>query len=252
MPEEARQFWVDARYRHIVLGDVVASVTYPERLDRLEAAVSVVDRAIEIGLGHLGVPRGAINHPVRVEPRALGRNAVKYEDCSLILSSSYLRLLPRLYSSLDPAFRTWVHESIHARQPYSMDWRAEYEQWEGYEEGLADGMADVLCTWAGAVIPEATDYVAYNQAYRALAAVLQMPPWNLLRRIWSAPTGRVRTHFTAVVDERYYELAGHALSNVVSGRLGAWLTISSLPVESRLLIPTMALRRTGGRRSHDA
>jgi len=42
----------------------------------------------------------------------VGRNAVKLEECSLIFSSSYLRMLPRYYSSLEPAFRTWLHESI--------------------------------------------------------------------------------------------------------------------------------------------
>ena len=212
LPDEVRRLWVDARYRHVVLGDIVAAVTYPGLDDRLAEAVSIVDRAIEIGLAHLGIPRGPINFPIRVEPRTVGRNAVKLEECSLILSSSYLRLLPRLYSTLDPAFRTWLHESIHARQPYYADWRVEFESWEGYEEGLADGMANVLCSWADATIPETRDYVAYVQAYRGLAAILHLPEWALLRRLWYFPTGQVREGFPTVVDEQYRQLTGRGLT----------------------------------------
>jgi hypothetical protein len=211
IPEESRRLWLDTRYRHIVLGDIVAAVTYPGREDRLAAAVFVVDHAIEVGLAHLGLPRGAINLPVRVEPRAVGRNAVKYEDCRLVLSSSYLRMLPRYYSSLEPVFRTWLHESIHARQPYDEAWRAEFEPWEGYEEGLADGMANVLGSWAGAIIPETTDYVAYVQAYRTLATALQMSTWALWRRLWHFPTGQVRVGLLRMIEERYYQLTDRRL-----------------------------------------
>ena len=219
LPEESRRFWLDPRCRHVILGDVVAAVTDAERADRLAEAVSVVDRAVEVGLAHLGVPRAAINYPIRVEPRAVGRNAVKLEECSLVLSSSYLRMLPRYYSSLEPAFRTWLHESIHARQPYAGDWRVEFEAWEGYEEGLADGMANVLCGWAGATIPEATDYVAYVQAYQTLTAVLQISMWTLLRRLWEFPTGRVREGLPSVVEAWYRELTGRGLSSDAAGRL---------------------------------
>jgi hypothetical protein len=218
MPEDARQFWLDARYRHVLLGDIVAAVTYHGREDRLDEAVAVVDHAIETGLAHLGIPRGPINLPVRVEPRAVGRNAIKLEDCSLVLSSSYLRLLPRLYSSLEPAFRTWLHESIHARQPYDPVWRAEFEPWEGYEEGLADGMANVLCNWAGAIILETTDYVAYVQAYRTLAATLQMSMWALLRRPWHFPTGQVRAGLLTVVKEWYRQSMGGQLPQEATRR----------------------------------
>ena len=208
MPEEGRRFWLDARYRRVVLEDVVAAVTYPGREDRLDEAVAVVDRAVEIGLAHLGIPRGPIDLPVRIEPRAVGRNAVKLEDCRIVLSATYLRLLPRLYSSPDVALRTWLHESIHARQPYDLSWRAEFESWEGYEEGLADGLANILCDWAHALILETTDYVAYVQAYRALAAVLQMTMWALLRRLWSVPTAQVRATLLTVVDDQYHRLTG--------------------------------------------
>jgi hypothetical protein len=218
MATEGRRFWLDSRYRHTLLGDVVAAVTYPGREDRLEAAVAMVDRAVEVGLAHFGIPRGPVKLPVRIEPRAVGRNAVKLEDCSLVLSSSYLRLLPRLYSSPDAAFRTWLHESIHARQPYDLSWRAEFEQWEGYEEGLADGMANVLCNWAQAFIPETTDYVAYVQAYQALAAVLQMSIWALLRKLWYVPTGQVRGALLTVVDEQYHKLTGIRLQPDAASR----------------------------------
>jgi len=218
MPEEGQRFWLDVRYRHVLLGDIVAAVTYPGREDRLDEAVAVVDRAIEVGLAHLGVPRGAINLPIRVEPRTLGRNAAKHEDCTLVLSSSYFRLLPRYYSSPEPAFRTWLHESIHARQAYDDAWRAEFEPWEGYEEGLADGMANVLCGWADAIIPETTDYVAYVQAYRTLAAVLQMPMWELLRQVWPFPTGQVRSGLLTTVEERYYQLTGRRLTSATTSR----------------------------------
>jgi hypothetical protein len=219
MPEGGRQFWLDARYRHVLLGDVVAGATVPGREDLLDGAVASVDQAIEVGLSHLGIPRGPINLPVRVEPRAVGRNAAKYEDCRLVFSSSYFRMLPRYYSSLEPAFRTWLHESIHARQPYDPSWRVEFEPWEGYEEGLADGMANILCSWAKAFIPETTDYVAYVQAYRALAAVLQVSLWALLRQIWDAPTGRVRETLLTVVDEQYHKLTGLHLSTDAVSRL---------------------------------
>jgi hypothetical protein len=212
VPLGERQVWLDPRYRHVLLGDIVAALTIPGREDRLDEAVAAVDRAVEVGLTHLGIPRGPINLPVRVEPRAVGRNAVKLEECSLVISSTYLRMVPRLYSSLDAAFRTWLHESIHARQPYDPAWRTEFEPWEGYEEGLADGMANVLCNWAGAIILETTDYVAYVQAYRAMAAVLQIQLWSLLRRLWNVPTGRVREALHTVVDEQYHKLTGLRLS----------------------------------------
>ncbi|HLZ29775.1 MAG TPA: hypothetical protein VKV73_20845 [Chloroflexota bacterium] len=207
MPPEVRELWTNDRQREFAFGEIVAALEYPHRSLGLDDAVEQVDRAVVVGLAQFGMPRGPLRAPVAVVPRSLGHNAIKLQDCSLVVSSTYLRTLKRLYGTVDPAFRTWVHESIHARQPYANGFLDEWEAYEGYEEGMADGLSGLLCGWAR-METLTTDYEAYVRGYAALAKVLAVPLWSLLRPLWDYPMGRVRFGLPRVVALRWHQLMG--------------------------------------------
>jgi hypothetical protein len=196
----------------VALGDIVAAIEHEHRRGDIDEADDLVDGAVEAGLAALGLPRGPIQRPVELVPRALGRNGIKLPDCRLVISATYLRVLRNLYRSYDPALHTWIHESLHARQQYARDFLEEFGPWEGYEEGLADGLADLICGSVGMDTGE-TDYVSYVRAYEALALVLEVSPWALWGALWAFPVGRVRAGLVEVVDARWRERTGQPLSS---------------------------------------
>lgn len=211
LPDSVRMIWTDRRSRAAAIGDIVAAIAFDHRRDDLSRAVDDFDRAVEFGLAGLGLPRGPIQRPIVMEPLPLGRSGVKLPDCRIVLSTTYFRTLELLYGTLEPAFRTWVHESIHARAPYEADFLDEFENWPGYEEGLADGLAGLVCQGAGMDTVE-TAYGPYVRAYSALARVLDWDAWALLGQLWELPFGRVRNGLLQVAQNRWIAISDAELS----------------------------------------
>lgn len=67
--------------------------------------------------------------------------------------------------------KTWVHESIHARQLYVPGHTREYSQFSGYEEGLAEGLARLIVQGKAGMVPPGQSYRWYVEAYRGAAGV---------------------------------------------------------------------------------
>jgi hypothetical protein len=109
----------------------------------------------------------------------------------------------------DAVFRTWVHESLHARQPVAIGGEAAVQ---GYEEGMVEGLTRrVLERYAGlARIGGSFEY--YVAGYETLADVFGVDAEQLWRRLWAAPRGDVRARLPAAVQELRHTAGGGTLS----------------------------------------
>ena len=185
----------------------------------LQRAIGRVDRAVEEGLAALGLPRGPVRD-VRIESMRPGLNGQKLRDCTIVLVAEYLAAFLRDRGEADPVFRTWLHESLHARQPYAPGASAEYRVFRGYEEGLVEGLTQVVLAAAGIAVAGAP-FSAYVAAYRALADTLGIEPEVLLRALWRYPAGEVRQHLPHAVAGLREQALGAATPAAAYARLQA-------------------------------
>jgi hypothetical protein len=198
LPHAAGRIWTDAEERRRAL------VAIAQALDRtdaasLQVAIRHVDDAVVAGLRALGFPRGPIQR-VAIERSRMTWAGRKDPACTLWLSADALRRNLRL-DRPDAVFRTWVHESLHARQPFAAGYTPEYRRSPGYEEGLVEGLSCGLLQVAGgfAAIGGSFDY--YVAAWRILGELLLTPAYAVWERLWREPPGRVRAQFASVVDD---------------------------------------------------
>ena len=105
-----------AERHHALVAILAAWETGSPDLDRL---VARVDAAIIAGPAALGLPRGPVR-AVRVVDAAGAWFGHKAPDSTVYLAGDGLRfrILTRERDQPDASFHTWVHESLHARQPY--------------------------------------------------------------------------------------------------------------------------------------
>jgi hypothetical protein len=189
-------------------------VTAWERGDAvaLRTAVNRVDAAVADGLRAVRLPRGTV---VGVEVRPVGRLWLgrKEPTCYLHFDADLLRRAVRDQRAPDDVFKTWVHESIHGRQPFALGDAAQHRRTRGYEEGIVEGLARVVTRdRAGMSIADAA-YDYYVTAYQSLADVLDAPVEHVWRRLWTHPLGGVRAAFV--------EEAGAVLADSSGQRLTA-------------------------------
>ncbi len=90
---------------------------------------------------------------------------------------------------------------------------------EGYEEGLVEGMARLICRDMAGMNPVQVSYDYYVTAYRALALVLETSVERLWRELWQHPTGAVRAAFVDVVDRAQRRRPGESLTSAERSRL---------------------------------
>lgn len=173
-------------------------------------AVRRVDDAVVVGLQALGFPRGPVRR-VLIEG-GLGPYGRKEPDCTLVLYGDQMRTLIADPRGSDSTFRTWVHESIHARQPYVQGYEREYLPNRGYEEGLAEGLARWVVRDMARMAPRQVSYQYYVVAYQALAKAFGLEVDQLWRRLWMQPLGAVRLAFADVVNDRRQEKIQPALT----------------------------------------
>ena len=117
-------------------------------------------------------------------------------------------------------FRTWLHESLHARQPYASDAAAEYRAFRGYEEGLVEGLTQVVLAAARVTVAD-VPFGAYVAAYRALAQAAGIASEALLRALWRHPAGDVRQNLATVVSRLREQEMGASVPPEAHGRLRA-------------------------------
>jgi hypothetical protein len=215
---ESLRLWGDATQRLSALEAIV--VAWETSAADLELAVARVDRAVVDGLQALSLPRGPIRE-VRIESRGRGWLGHKDADCSLVLDAERMSAVIRDLQRPDTVFRTWVHESLHARQPFAPSVGQEQRRFRGFEEGMVEGLARLVTLENARMTPLASSYDYYVGAYRSLADVLAINLEQFWRALWRSPTGEVQTAFMSVLDALQRERSGRDLIEPQRSRVQA-------------------------------
>jgi hypothetical protein len=195
---DALSLWGDAGERRQALLDVLDAWRHNDSV-ALVNTVRRVDRAVVEGLAAIGLPRAT---GVGIEAGAFGRRWIGRVTPEGMIQIDVERMAGHLAEGGHPdrGFHTWVHESIHARQPAASGRDAEYARWPGYEEGIAESLARFVTGTKAGMTAERPSYEYYVQAYRALAQVADLGAEELWRRLWQQAPGDVRAHFVSAVD----------------------------------------------------
>src|SRR6266516_4581185 len=195
---DSQRLWLDADERRRAIEAIVDA--WESRRTRLGATIARLDQAIVDGLLALELPRGPTRE-VRVEATGRGWIARKDPVCDLIFDGVALKTIVRDIGRPDDAFRTWIHESLHARKPFATESDVEQRRFRGFEEGLVEALARLATRDKAGMTITAVSYQYYVESYRALADVLSTDLEGLLRRLWQFPAGRVREVFVGIVDD---------------------------------------------------
>lgn len=190
----------------------------PSSLESARARDAIDAAVVEI-LAVAGLPRGPINGPI-VDDFNRGWFGRKVEDCRLLVD---IRPFADLSEAERPGtlVKTWIHESLHARLPYSAGFRQEWQEARGYEEGLAEGLTRLVAVeWIG-LQPVLAGHQYYVVAYRVLAAVLKLDVEALWRALWRIPAGDVRAAFMPAIERILQEDGRASLSELRRVRIAA-------------------------------
>jgi hypothetical protein len=206
---DALVIWGDAQARRSALEAIVTAWEQGDEA-ATHRALRRVDDAVVAGLRALDLPRGPIGQ-IRCEPVGRGWRARKLPSCDLVLDAVVVRQSIRHLGSFNDVFRTWVHESIHARQPFSQGYQEESRVASGYEEGLAEGLARLVTRDRAGIAIREQSYTVYVAAYQALADVLAISAETLWRGLWELPPGGVRRSFLDVVVNGFGHLTNRQL-----------------------------------------
>ena len=167
-------------------------------MDAALDAARVIDASVADGLRAVGFDRGPVN--LQLAAQSPGEHGVKTHECILRISVNYIREMLGPDGKPDSVFRTWVHESIHARAPFPASfYEDEWRRWRGYEEGLAEGLARLIVRNWGRMEPLDLAYDSYVRAYRALARVIGVDVGLLWTALYRHRNGHVRARLPAVI-----------------------------------------------------
>jgi hypothetical protein len=173
--EDHRRPWTEADYRREALEDLYLKVTGPDPA-AAAAATKRIDDAVVAGMKALGIDRFK-PRSVAVEHLDLVAGQ-KSPDCDLRISTDQLhRAISRKLP--DEVWRTWVHESVHARDRWAPGYSSELVPFNGYEDGLAEVVARLVTAGRARMTVLAGSYDYYAAAYRTLA---RAAGWG--KRIW--------------------------------------------------------------------
>jgi hypothetical protein len=182
--------------------------------------VARVDQAVAIALDLLGLRRGPVRS-VRVEAVGRGWAGRKHPDCTITIDALVLHHNLRVLNCPDTALQTWVHESLHARQPYRVTAPSEHQALRGYEEGLVEGLARLILQAKAGIKALGGGFEYYVVAYTGLAGALEVSDEQLWRELWRYPTGQVRAGLPEVVQRLFERRTGRQFTPVLRRRLQA-------------------------------
>lgn len=188
LPESARRFVADRVYR----AQITRRILQPDSGGLVNdlSAVQELDEIVTAILTAVDLPRGPHVRGPFVDLIARGWAGRKAPDCRLLLDRATFLDLPE-DARTDALLKTWVHESLHGRQPYAAGFAAEWRDLRGFEEGMVEGLARfVVCERLG-LTPLLASYSYYVEAYHALAKALAVPIVDLWRELWLLPAGEV-------------------------------------------------------------
>jgi hypothetical protein len=137
-----------------------------------------------------------------------------------VLDGLVMSALPPL-DRADTTFKTWIHESLHARQ-FGPAPPTTARDHPGYEEGMVEGLARLVTRDLAGMQPLATAYTYYVEAYRSLSQVTGISVERLWRALWQYPRGHVRDAFVDTVDEIIVHAGGPALTGAQHSDLRGW------------------------------
>ena len=189
LADASRHIWESLAERLRFIGEVLDAETDGD-IPRMQQGLGQIDTAITEALDLLGLPRGPIDELAPAwGKRYAGR---KLPDCTLQINIDIMRRMSAFERGPDTTFRTWVHESIHGRQPYADGHRQEYDAWSGYEEGLAEALSRLVVRKHAGLDPiEPRDYHYFLPAYQTLSEAMKIEYEALIRALWTRPAGPV-------------------------------------------------------------
>ena len=171
----------------------------------VQATVAQIDDAVVAGLSAFGLPRGPVGELIMNDFGGYFL-AQKLPECPIRFDRSLLQRAVEDLGMVDDVIRTWVHESLHARRNFADEHEWVARHWAGYEEGLVEGLARIVCRDIAGMSVSEDAYAHYVAAHRALSEVLEVPAERLLRDLWEAAPGDVRGAFVDTVDRLWREL----------------------------------------------
>lgn len=214
---DALRVWGDGRARRRAFSAIVRSWESGGR--GLGAAIRSVDDPVVEGLQLLGLPRGSVAG-FDVDDFGRGFTARLGYDRIFQLDAPTARALLGARRGADDLFRTWLHESIHGRHVDRIESATEPRLYRGYEEGLVEGLAQLITTDKAAMRPRVSSYHWYVVAYQRLAVVAGLSVEHLWRALWHLPRGQVRNGFLKTVDQLYVAAHHSALTSAWRAKLG--------------------------------
>jgi len=209
---DALAIWTDSSVRHRVL----RGLALPTISGAHGGSALRIDDAVRAGMRAFGLRRGRKSSAI-VMPLGSGVRGRKTPDCFIQINASYVAEMLGERGAPDGIFKTWVHESLHARKPFAdLDIvNGEYPMYQGYEEGLVEGLARWM-TRDKAGMAFVSTYASYVRAYEVLADVLGIETVALWRRLWRYPFGQVRSAFPEEIGPIWYT---HTKRQIMPGRL---------------------------------
>jgi hypothetical protein len=210
LPPPARDFWTNRAQRRQLLGTLLAE--WEPLTEAYIPYVTQIDDYVADLLAGVGLPRGEIRG-IAIDWDLLDAHGAKTPSCLIRLGATYLSEALTEWDSPDEVMRTWIHESLHARQPFASHYRSELGPHKGYEEGLVIGLADAIARGLLGLEIEAAEEEHYARAYRALAAVIKCDPVDLWAGLWQWPTGAIRGHFVDFLGTLWQTQAGQPLGS---------------------------------------
>jgi len=201
---DARMIWTDRVTRHRVL----RNLALPATSGMYGGSALRIDEAVAKGMRVLGLPRGR-TRGFRIISLGNGVRGRKTPDRWIEISENHVAEMLEPRWTPDGIFKSWVHESLHARRPYAAPelQHTEYPAFAGYEEGLVEGLTRwIVQDQAGmAYVPA---YESYVRAYEVLSFVLGISVEALWRLLWRYRFGTVRAAFPREASRIWYNLTG--------------------------------------------
>lgn len=208
---EHRDIWAHPEVRRQALQKIRDAYVAKDEASLAEA-VKRVDDAITAGMAALGYPRGEVKG-VGIEALQQNILGVKRASCQMRIGEELLleslnptagRPARYAYSGRpDTPIRTWVHESLHGRKEFDRHFDREYRKYNGYEEGMVEGLARIITKNKAGMDPATPSYNFYAHAYAALAAELGVSHEELLKELWRYRPGLIRETFVGEIGILY-------------------------------------------------
>ena len=197
LSRSSRALWESSDERRRLIGGLLDADSAGDALT-VAIVLAEIDAAVREALSLLDLPRGPITELTPLRDVSYGGR--KAPDCRLEIGLREIRRIAGFDRGSDTVLRTWVHESIHGRQPYASSHIVEFRSWRGYEEGLAEGLARIVARDLAGLDPVQLTYRYYVAAYETLCEASGVDHEGLLRALWRHPLGAVRQSFAATVD----------------------------------------------------